>query len=397
MRRRKHVLLIIESSTSYGRDLLRGIAQYVRERNEWWVDIENRGFFDPLPTSVKGWHGDGIISRVPTRQTLQLLRRLGCPVIDLLAPGTYRNTKVLIDETQIARLALDHFRDCRLRQFGYYSFGNCEWAFHRGNVFVDHLKKAGVSCYVCPQAPSATPSVDPFWKPEYEQTVNDWLRELPRPIGVLTANDTHANRLASACRKLDIGVPEEIAILGINNDQLLCRTLTPTLSSIDLGAERIGYESARQLDCMMTGKPLPKKAVLFSPFGIVVRQSTDMFAVDDEEVVAALRFIREHATSGIGVHDILETLNLSSRTLERGFKKHVGRTPKQEIARIRMNHAVELLRQSKFSHEAIAKLSGYGSLRYFLDIFRAEHGETPTQFRKREAAGFFLADYDANQ
>lgn len=390
---KKRVLLIIESSTSYGRGIVRGIAAYVQEHNEWWIDIENRGIMEPPPPILKDWDGDGVICRLYNHPTItNQLAQLKCPVVDLLSQNPVLTAMVRADDQIIAEMALEHFLENQLKHFGYYAFGRCYWAEDRGKQFRETLKKKGLVCEVCPVPSRETPSVDPVWKKSYDTILCRWLEKLPRPIGILAANDSHAIRLASACRKLDIAVPEEIAILGVNDDQHLCQALTPTLSSIDLGSERIGYEAARILDCRMRGKLLPKQAIFVPPVRVIARQSTDMCAIENEEVVSALRFIREFATQGIGVRDVLEALNISSRTLERGFKEHLGYTPEKEIARVRMKHALNLLRESRLSHEEIARLSGYGSLRYFLEVFKAAHGETPTQFRRRESLNAYMRE-----
>ncbi|MDR2440410.1 MAG: DNA-binding transcriptional regulator [Planctomycetaceae bacterium] len=383
MKPKKQVLLIIESSTSYGRGIIRGIAQYVRERNEWWIDFENRGIHEILPPILKQWNGDGIISRLYNRNFVDLIRKKKCPFIELLALEQ-EYTMVQIDEQYIARMAITHFLENGLKNYGYYSFGKCDWAEKRGHFFAQAVQEKGLTCSICPITPNATSSVDPVWKIEYEKTLLHWLKSLPRPVGVLTANDTHALRLVSTCRRYNIAVPEEIAVLGVNDDHQLCQTLTPTLSSIDLGSERIGYEAARLLDLQMNGQPLPKNSIILPPVQVIARQSTDMFAIENEDVVEALRFIRNYAAQGISVRDVLTACTISSRSLERNFKHYLNRTPEKEIIRVRLNHAITLLRDSQLSNKDIAQLSGFKSLRYFLQVFRQELGETPTQFRKRK-------------
>lgn len=387
---KKRILLIIESSTSYGRSLVRGIAKYVHERKEWWIDIENRGIHEPSPPVLKNWHGDGIICRVNSDAMLKAITQTGCPFVDILFSNKYSFLVVQTDDRKIAELALEHFLESGLKNFAYYSFGNSYWSCSRARFFDVIVREAGYRCHICPTKKRERLTVDPLWKAEYEPLLHDWLQTLPRPIGILAANDTHAMRLLASCRNLDIAVPEEIAILGINNDGHLCETLTPTLSSIDPNAEQIGYEVARLLDLKMQGKALPKKTLFVRPVRVVRRQSTDMSAIENEEVAEAVRFIREYATQGIGVREVVEALQTTPRALQRGFKECLGRTPEKEIIRIRMNHAIDLLRDSRLTNHEIAQLSGFKTLRYFLQVFRKERGETPSQYRKREGLTSYL-------
>jgi LacI family transcriptional regulator len=293
-------------------------------------------------------------------------------------------------------MAFSYFTELGLKKFGYYSFGKSDWMVQRGQFFEQIVHKNGGQCFTCPVSSRSDSYVDPAWKSDDEKTLTAWLKTLPHPIGILTANDTFALRLVSTCRKLDIAVPEEIAVLGVNNDRYLCQTLTPMLSSIDLGSERIGYKAAQLLDRLMQGKPLPKHPVLIPPLRVVSRQSTDMLAIENENVVESLRFIRMYATRGVSVRDVINALAVSSRSLERDFKQYVGRTVEKEIIRVRINHSVDLLCNSLLPNEEIAKLSGFGSLRYFLQVFHKEYGETPTQYRKRENLNVWLSSEDEN-
>lgn len=387
--KKKRVLLVIESSTHYGRGIVQGIARYIQEHNKWWVDIENRGIHEPPPPELKRWDGDGIICRLSNGTVSRQVAALKCPSVNLLPEDTGEMPPVCPDEDALAEIVLEHFLENGLKNVGFYSFGKCGWIDNRMRRFTRSALKRDIVVSCCPASRNTRYSNDPVWKKDYEDTLFNWLESLPRPIGIFAANDTHALRLISACRKLNLAVPEEIAILGVNDDRHLCMALTPTLSSVDLNSERIGYLAAELLDKKMNGKSVPKKRIMVPPARIVPRQTTDMLVIDNEDVVEALRFIREFATQGIGVRDVLESLQLSSRSLERGFRAHLGRTPEREIIRVRLNHAIGLLRDSNRPVAEVAKLSGFGSTRSFLQIFRRERGETPNQFRRQEAGTSF--------
>ena len=183
------------------------------------------------------------------------------------------------------------------------------------------------------------------------------------------------------CRENDIAVPEEMAILGMGNDSVICETVRPTLSSIDVGARHMGYEAAKLLDRMMAGKPT-KDIIYVSPSHVVVRQSTDLVAIEDADVAQAVRLIRESACTGTGVARIAETVGLSRRALERQFHQYLGRTPKAEIMRVQMERAKMLMVQTDQTSESIARKSGFSSLEYFTRVFRRTVGMKPQAYRK---------------
>jgi LacI family transcriptional regulator len=176
-------------------------------------------------------------------------------------------------------------------------------------------------------------------------------------------------------------VPEEIAILGLGNDAVICETVRPTLSSLDPDARRMGYEAAKLLDQMMAGKPA-KDIVYIPPSHVVVRQSTDLVAIEDADVAQAVRIIREFACKGIDVSSVADEIGLSRRGMERRFRQYLGRSPKEEIMRIQMEHAKTLMVRTDQTSAMIARKCGFSSLEYFTRIFRRKVGMKPQAYRK---------------
>jgi LacI family transcriptional regulator len=219
------------------------------------------------------------------------------------------------------------------------------------------------------------------WDDRHVPDVKEWLRKLPRPIGILTPGDLHAVHLLDTCRELRIAVPEEMAILGRGNDATICDTVRPTLSSLDLDARRIGYEAARLLDRKMAGEPTPE-VVSISPVGVTVRQSTDLMIIEDADVVQALQYIRDFACTDIDVPRVAEHVGVSRRVLERRFFQYIGRTPKTEIMRMRIERAKMLLAKTDQSREVIAQKCGFASPEYFSKAFRRMVGMKPLAYRK---------------
>ncbi|MCX7935340.1 MAG: substrate-binding domain-containing protein, partial [Planctomycetota bacterium] len=211
----------------------------------------------------------------------------------------------------------------------------------------------------------------------------DWLRALGRPAGILAANDVRARKLLDICQSAGIKVPEDVAIVGVDNDPLICLTARPTLSSIALPFERIGYEAAELLDRMMHGEALPEKPIVFPPLGVMARDSTDIVAIEDLVVSRALYFLRQHADKDISMDDVANALGVNRRTLERRFAKQVGRSLHQELTRLRIEISRRLLSETDLPMPDVARRSGLTSATQLSVIFRRETGWTPREYRRR--------------
>jgi LacI family transcriptional regulator len=287
-------------------------------------------------------------------------------------------------------MIIDHFIDCGLRHFAHFGYEETQATRPLQNALDRTLAERGFQCHYF-QAPSAKHML-PQWHEEMRPHLLKWLRSLPRPIGVLGHGDVHALRLLGACRDLDIAVPEEMAILGIGNDSVICEAVHPTLSSIDVNAAHIGYEAARLLGQLMGGKKVPSVTHI-PPSHIAARQSTDLFVIDNVEISQAARFIREFACQrNLDVSRVAEEIGVSRSLLERGFREYFGRSPKAEIMRIRIENAKKFLGKSKRSIEAIARNCGFASVQYFTRAFRREVGTTPYVYRQEQGSS---ADQDA--
>ena len=210
------------------------------------------------------------------------------------------------------------------------------------------------------------------------------LNRLPRPVGIMACCDIKAQQLLEVCRELDIAVPEEVAVLGVDNDRLLCDLAEPPLSSVICNTHHTGYEAALLLDRTMSGEKIGSKSVLLKPLGIETRQSTDILAIDDPDVAAAVRFIRENATSGINVGDVLREVPLSRRVLENRFRKILGRTPHEEITRLRIDRIKRLLVETDLALSQIAVRTGFQHDEYMTVAFKKAVGMPPRNYRQAE-------------
>ncbi|HOM16208.1 MAG TPA: substrate-binding domain-containing protein [Thermoguttaceae bacterium] len=219
------------------------------------------------------------------------------------------------------------------------------------------------------------------WDEEQERLA-EWVRGLAKPVAIYTCNDDYGMRVLDACRRADVLAPESAAVLGVGNDECLCHVSNPPLSSVDLDAERIGYRAAQLLEHLMAGGAAPKRPVLIPPRGVVARASTDVLATDDEDVVRAVRFIREHAYEGIRAADVLQHVAMSRAALEPRIKAVLGRTVAQEIRHRQIERVKELLRETDMPLKQIALQTGFRYPEYMMRAFRQATGMTPKQYRK---------------
>lgn len=383
-RRLPQILLLIETSRAYGRGLVEGIAHYAEQHGSWCMYFEERGLTDPLPRWFRDWRGDGIISRTTRKANIAKLLAKRLPVVELYADTKRKLPQVFPDEGMIARMAADHFLDRGLRHFGFFCSLRAHWVDQRRHAFETLLHDRGYACDSFRPVAAPRPAGKKR-RPLDDRSVTGWLRELPKPCGVLCASDFYAMCLAEACRTCGIVAPEQIALLGVDNDPVFCGVCLPRLSSIDLGIARIGYEAAALLDRLMGGQSPPEEIVSVAPRHVVTRQSTDMLAVEDADMSRAARFIREQACRDrqLQVGQAAAAVGLSLRAFEQRFRRAFHRRPKEEILRVRMERAKMLLSDSDMAVALVARNCGFASLEYFSRAFQRQTGTTPREYRKQ--------------
>lgn len=382
---RPRVALLIESSRAYGRGLLLGVAKFVREHGRWSIFLQERSLGDVSPGWLKEWEGDGIIARVENRPMAEAIRRLGLPAVDVryLLPNLAMPS-IRTDDEAVARVASEHLLERGFRHFAFCGFDGADYSDIRRDSFAERIAQAGFRCHAFedPQKPRRASTLEyEEHGLKYEDLVASWLKDLPKPIGLMACNDIRGQQVLNACRAIGVAVPDEVAVIGVDNDEVLCDLSDPPLTSVIPNTERIGYEAAALLDRMMAGARAPKHPIFIEPAGIVTRGSTEVLAIEDRHIAAAVRFIREHACEGIDVSDVLRAVPLSRSTLERRFGRALGRSPKDEILRVRLNRAKQLLVQTDFSLALVAEKVGFEHTEYLSVIFKKKTGLTPGQFR----------------
>ncbi len=379
---RPRVALDVETSLNYGRQILDGVSRYLRANRPWSIYLEQHELGSDLPGLLKRWSGDGLITRQATPESARLVRRRRLAAVDLgdihAHTGLFRIGSA---HGAIGRMAATHLLERGFEHFACCGFSGENWSERRGEGFAAEVSHAGFECRMY-ESPRAGLKV---WKQDQTQLV-EWIQSLPKPVGVFATNDLRGQHVLDACARENIAVPEQAAVIGVDNDELLCGLSNPQLSSVIPNPERIGYEAAVWLDRLMRGERPASLEVEVPPQGVAVRQSTDVFAVSDPTIASALRFIRERACDGVTVQQVLDHLVVSRSWLERNFRKLLSRSPQAEIRNVQLKRCKELLRSTTLSLEKIARLTGFEHPEYMNVVFKRETGETPGRYRTACAA-----------
>jgi len=372
---RPHVALIVETSVVYGREILRGISRYLETHARWSVFLDERELDAPPPDWLLDWSGDGVIVRSTTPELARGLRERRVAVVDLNdRHGDLGLPRISSDMEALGRLAAEH-----LVRRGYDRIAYCGFD---GEAWCDARLK-GVGQVATPISTLRTPwrgLREHAWQEERDRIAR-WLKELPLPLGIVACNDVRGHHVLDACRALGLAVPEEVAVVGVDNAETFCSLCDPPLSSVVPNAERIGYEAADLLQRLMSGEAAPPQTRLVPPKGVVTRQSSDSVAISDPVVAKAARFIRENAHHAIGVEDVLARAGVSRSTLERRFRVQFGYSPHDEIQRCRLLRVKKLLQETDWPLARIAEATGYDHAEYMMVQFKRETGKTPTQWR----------------
>ncbi len=376
------VVVLVDTSTGWGRGLVRGIAKYSRQHG-WHLWVEPHGQGERL-RPPPNWDGEGLIARVSNLAMARQLARHGVPIVNVSAidlPGV-ELPRVAVDHAATGRMAAEHLLDRGFRHFAY-----CGWLkfAHVRRQYRAMNDGVGAHGYACPSFElGARNSSSRGWKRQQADLAR-WLSQLPKPVAILTWAQ-QGLAVLDACAWARLPVPEEVAVLSGDDDDLLYETTVPPLSGISVPLDQLGAEAAGILDRLMAGGRAPRQPVLVKPTHVVTRQSSDILAVEDADLAAAIRFIREHATEAIQVDDILQQVPVARRSLERKFSDVLGRSPASEIRRVRLQHATRLLSETSMPIPKVAEASGFGSPMYLAHVIKSATGLTPLKYRNRMRA-----------
>jgi LacI family transcriptional regulator len=375
----KRIAVLVDTSTGWGRRVIRGVANYALKQPGWQMTVEPRGIEEEI-SLPKGWQGDGVIVRIDSKRLYDELKAFGKPAVNVsgieLKGVDY--PMVTSDYRASAELAVQHFASRGFRHLAYCGPENLSYVARHCRAFEAEADKPGFSCEVFrPGKKSAKKA----WQ-QTRDTLVHWLQGLPKPVGVFTWGSERGRSVLNACLEAGIAVPEQVAVLGGDEDELLCDTCTPPLSAIVTPAEQAGYEAARILHAMMEGKPAPIEDVLLAADEVHTRQSTDILAIEDEDVSRVVSYIRENIQdSSLQVADLAGLVSISRRALERRFNQALGYGPAHEIQTTRNQLVKKLLRETDMSITDLAARAGYASHEYMIRAFKRETGRTPLKYR----------------
>jgi LacI family transcriptional regulator len=378
----RKIALSIDLSSSYGRQILRGIIAYVQKHRSWQIEMRNAMPY-VSPPQLARWKGDGMIVQVYNEDQAETIRRKGIPVVNITSALLHPPLPtVSLDNEAIGRMAAEHLLAKGLRNFAFVGPAYVRFSLRRLAGFQQTIEGHGLSCgtslfcgrrHEVPVPPSLMVRAS---------THRRWLRGLDLPVGVLAADDRVGYGVLEACRDLGIACPDEVALVGVDNDEMLCTLSSARMSSVDTNAQQAGYEAAGLLEGLMKGAAAPAEPVEVKPVGVVQRNSSDILAVKDADVAEALRFIRNHAGEPIDVSDVMKIAAISRRSLERRFRESVGRGIYQEIRRLRIERAKQLLAETDWPIMRVARESGFNSFLRFEATFRGLEGMPASRFRK---------------
>jgi LacI family transcriptional regulator len=384
MRRPKRIIVVSDMSSSRGRGTLEGIWEYCRKHGQWEFQLEISAN-DPqaaprMRQSLAQWNPDGIIAHIDDAGWDKLIAQSGIPAVNIaLRPSAFGTPIVEVDHLAVGRMVAEYFLNKGLKNFAYCGTSDGVYLSGRRDGFCRPLRDAGFACSVLEGFMGKRQSQ---WI-EARLVIEKWLATLEKPVGIMCVHNYRGREVLGACREIGLAVPDEVSVVGVENNKLFCEMCNPPMSSVETPSRRIGYEAAALLHKMINGRPAPRKPILLAPVEIVVRASSEKVAIHDPEIMQALRFITDSASEPITVKDILKEVAMSRRSFERRFRETTGRTPKMKIVEAHIAHAKRLLVNTDLAIPKVAAQSGLVSQDVFCRVFRRQIGTTPSVYRKR--------------
>ena len=323
--------------------------------------------------------------QVETPELANIIHALGVPVVDVR--GSVENCGLPLIATEnrtVVDLVTEHFMQRGFRHYAFCGFVGANYSDQRSHLFQERLARAGFACAVYnPPETSRDAQVIELEKRGllFQDHLSNWLKSLPKPLGIFTCNVIRGNQVVNACRRANLAVPEEVAVVGVDNDEIFCELCDPPLTSVALNTLQIGYEATALLERIMDGGKRPEKPVRLPPLGIVTRRSSDVLAMSDRQLAAGTRFMREHAFQTININEVAKAAGMSRRVFERRFVAQVGRAPKAEVLRLRLERVKDLLTDTDWTLAQIAERTGFKYSEYLHTVFTQKVGMPPGRFR----------------
>ena len=372
----KRIILLVETSREFGRQLIFGIARFSRLHGPWSFYKEQIGLKSSIP-HLTNWNPDGIIMR--DSMIKDELISLNIPTILVQHDSDYSKDlpTIITDSQAIAQMASEHLIERGFKNLAFCGFDNFEWSNNRKHHFCVLNTEAGIETYLY-ESPKKNRNID--WEDE-QRHVCEWVQTLPKPVGILACNDDRGQHILEVCKRLEFKIPEDVAVVGVDNDPMICDIGDPPLTSIALNVVQAGYQAAKLLEQMIDNRTIVPQKINVSPTHVVQRQSTDLLAVNDPDVVAAIRYIRENAKNKILVNDVVKVTRVSRRALEQRFREIIHRSIYDEIRQVRVELISKLLIETDFPISHISSLFNFTDVEHISRYFKKEKGIGLREFR----------------
>lgn len=381
------VLLRIETSREYGRGLLRGIYRYSSLQRRWRIEQQPPFYVADSSAGVKMGRRihrgvNGIITRDYPGVMARGKRRIPVVYASYLHAEAQNAHTIVTDDRAIGDLAASHLLERGFRHFGYVGYDEMFWSQRRRESFAAKLHAAGHQCHFWVQnrAPQAHQG------PGEQKSLAAWLARQPKPLGVMACNDDRARNVVDACQIAGLNVPEEVAVVGVDNDEFVCNLSNPALSSVALNVEEAGYGAAERLDRLMNGLHVEAGSIMVVPTAVAARRSTEAMAIEDPIVAEAVAFIRGNGNKPLQIADVLRHVTISRRALHDRFRRIMGCTVHQYIKRVRVGEIERLLVNTDYTMAEIARTLGFTSADHIASYFRSVRGVNPFALRRQHPA-----------
>ena len=377
--KRKRVALLVSAWNHYGRSIIEGAWNYA-QNNFWNLDMQPTGP-DGGMQIPDGWRGDGIIATVHSRELASTLRNFGVPVVNVSGARLVGSNfpRVASDAKAVVQLAVEHLWSKGLRTVAFCGDAQKEFLNFWAQAYEEAARTLGFAPLSYERSPKLTANSG---LEAQRRDCARWLLALPKPVGIIGWDTITCRSIANACELVGLEIPDHVAIISLSTEDLLGQTIHPPISGVDIPVKRIGYEAATMLNSLMRGRKPASSEQLFAPLGITTRQSTDIFECDDPKIRQVMRFIKENATAGINIGEVLRAVPMARRTLERRFNTLFGHSPAEEIRRTKIERVRQLLISTDMTVPDIAEACGFAYAEHMIPLFARHHGCTPAAFRR---------------
>jgi LacI family transcriptional regulator len=381
----RSVALIYDATRAYDIKVMSGVAAYVQKHSNFSIYLEEKALKDQRLPDLRTWQGDGIIANFDHPAIDTAVSELNLAVVGFGgAYGWYRYDSPIpyffSNNEKIGHMAADHLLDRGFCHFGYCGYARNQvngWSEDRERAFAERIQTRGHSCDIYEPRYTSTRQWGLF-----QRSLSNWLTGLPKPVGIMAANDLRARSILEVCRLCGLRVPQEVAVIGVDNDELLCQLSIPPLSSIEQGAKLIGYQAAGLLDSMMRGEKPNCRHFVVDPIGVQSRRSTEAGTVEDPAVAKALAFIQQYALDGIRAADVVSAVSISRSGLESRFASELGYTVHDAIRQFQLERTRCMVAETSLPLKEVAARTGFKSVQHMTTLFGKAFSKSPAEYRR---------------